>query len=185
MRQWRTDGGLSLYAGAAIALLGAIAVASQNRAAAEPPLAVQSDFSQAKLERVGDYFRNEVLSGKIPGAVVLIQQHGRPAYFESFGRRDVATGQPMTADSIFRFYSMSKPVTSVAAMMLVDDGRLKLDDPLSKYIPAFADVKVAVAKPVEEGTSALITEPLARAITIEDLLRHTSGITYGFYGDGQ
>jgi CubicO group peptidase (beta-lactamase class C family) len=185
MKRWRIDGGLSLYVGAAIALLGAIAVASQNRAAAEPPLAVQSDFSQAKLDRIGDYFRNEVSSGKIPGAVVLIQQHGRPAYFESFGRRDVATGQPMTADSIFRFYSMSKPVTSVAAMMLVDDGRLKLDDPLSKYIPAFADVKVAVAKPVEEGTSALITEPLARAITIEDLLRHTSGITYGFYGDGQ
>jgi CubicO group peptidase (beta-lactamase class C family) len=185
MKRWRIDGGLSLYVGAAIALLGAIAVASQNRAVAEPPLAVPFGFSQAKLERVGDYFRNEVLSGKIPGAVVLIQQHGRPAYFESFGRRDVATGQPMTADSIFRFYSMSKPVTSVAAMMLVDDGRLKLDDPLSKYIPAFADVKVAVAKPVEEGTSALITEPLARAITIEDLLRHTSGITYGFYGDGQ
>jgi CubicO group peptidase (beta-lactamase class C family) len=69
---------------------------------------------------------------KIPGAVVLVQQHGRPAYFESFGRRDVATGQPMTADSIFRLYSMSKPVTSVAAMMLVDDGRLKLDDPLLK-----------------------------------------------------
>lgn len=169
---------------AALALFGAIAATSPNWASAEPPLPVTSAFSQAKLERVGDYFRNEVLSGKIPGAVVLIQQHGRPAYFESFGRRDVATGQPMTADSIFRLYSMSKPVTSVAAMMLVDDGRLKLDDPLSKYIPAFADVKVAVAKPVEDGKSALVTEPLARAITIEDLFRHTSGITYGFYGDG-
>jgi CubicO group peptidase (beta-lactamase class C family) len=169
---------------AALALFGAIAATSPNWASAEPPLPVTSAFSQAKLERVGDYFRNEVLSGKIPGAVVLIQQHGRPAYFESFGRRDVATGLPMTADSIFRLYSMSKPVTSVAAMMLVDDGRLKLDDPLSKYIPAFADVKVAVAKPVEDGKSALLTEPLARAITIEDLFRHTSGITYGFYGDG-
>ena len=184
MRRWRTDGSLSSCWMAALALFGAIAATSPNWESAEPPLPVTSGFLQAKLEGIGDYFRNEVATGKIPGAVVLIQQHGRPAYFESFGRRDVATGQPMTADSIFRLYSMSKPVTSVAAMMLVDDGRLKLDDPLSKYIPAFADVKVAVAKPVEDGKSALVTEPLARAITIEDLFRHTSGITYGFYGDG-
>jgi CubicO group peptidase (beta-lactamase class C family) len=184
MRRWRTDGSLSFRWMAALALFGAVAATSPNWARAEPPFPVTSGFLQAKLEGIGDYFRNEVATGKIPGAVVLIQQHGRPAYFESFGRRDVATGQPMTADSIFRLYSMSKPVTSVAAMMLVDDGRLKLDDPLSKYIPAFADVRVAVAKPVEDGKSALVTEPLARPITIEDLLRHTSGITYSFYGDG-
>ena len=145
MRRWRTDGGLSFGWMAALALFGAIAATSPNWARAEPPPPVTSEFSRAKLDRVGDYFRNEVATGKIPGAVVLIQQHGRPAYFESFGRRDVATGQPMTADSIFRLYSMSKPVTSVAPMLLVDDGRLKLDDRLSKYIPAFADVKVAVA----------------------------------------
>jgi CubicO group peptidase (beta-lactamase class C family) len=168
---------------AALVLFGAIAAISPNRARAEPPLAVPSGFSQAKLERIGDYFCNEVASGKIPGAVVLIQQHGRPAYFESFGLRNAATGQPMTLDTIFRLYSMSKPVTSVATMMLVEEGRLKLDDPLSKYIPAFADVKVAVEKPGEDGKPALVTEPLARAITIEDLFRHTSGITYGFYGD--
>ena len=89
----------------------------------------------------------------------------------------------MTADTIFRLYSMSKPITSVAAMMLVEDGKLALDDPLSKYIPAFADVKVGVEKRDESGKPALALEPLERPITIEDLLRHTSGLTYGFYGD--
>ena len=115
--------------------------------------------------------------------MVLIQQHGRPVYFESFGVRDVDSGRPITPDTIFRLYSMSKAITSVAAMMLVDDGKLALADPLSKYIPAFADVKVGVEKPDETGKPALQFEPLARPITIEDLLRHTSGITYGFYGE--
>jgi len=127
--------------------------------------------------------RNEVATGKIPGAVVLIQQHGHPVYFENFGVRDVATGAPMTADTIFRLYSMSKPITSVAAMMLVEDGKLRLDDALSKYIPAFADEKVGVERCCTDGKSALVLEPLKRPITIEDLLRHTSGLTYGFYGD--
>ncbi|HLZ08175.1 MAG TPA: serine hydrolase, partial [Chloroflexota bacterium] len=80
-------------------------------------------------------------------------------------------------------YSMSKPITSVAVMMLVDDGKIALGDPLSRYIPAFADAKVGVEKNDESGKAALALEPMQRAITIEDLLRHTSGITYGFYGD--
>jgi len=166
----------------ALALLGTVGAASVS-ARAEAPLAVASGFSQEKLKRVGDYVRNEVTTGKIPGAVVLIQQHGRPVFFESFGVRDVATKAPMTEDTIFRLYSMSKPVTSVAAMMLVDDGKLALDDPLAKYIPAFADVKVAAETRGGDGKPMLTTEPLKRPITIEDLLRHTSGITYGFYGD--
>jgi CubicO group peptidase (beta-lactamase class C family) len=170
---------------ATLALLTvAIAVGRPDPACAEPPLAVSASFSRAKLERVGDYIRNELATGKIPGAVILVQQHGQPVYFESFGVRDVASKLPMTADTIFRLYSMSKPVTSVAAMMLVEDGKLGLDDPVSKYIPDFADVKVGVEKRDQSEKSALVLEPVNRAITIEDLLRHTSGLTYGFYGDG-
>jgi CubicO group peptidase (beta-lactamase class C family) len=142
-----------------------------------------AQFAPQKLERVGDFVRNEIATGKIPGAVVLIQQHGHPVYLESFGVRDVASKLPMTADTIFRLYSMSKAVTSVAAMMLVEDGKLRLDDPVAKYIPAFAGVKVGVEKPDESGKPALVLEPANRPITIEDLLRHTSGLTYGFYGD--
>ena len=131
----------------------------------------------------GDHVRNEITTGKIPGAILLIQQHGKPVYFECFGVRDPATGQPMTPDSIFQIYSMSKAVTSVAAMMLVDDGKLALDDPVSKYIHAFADAKVGVDLSDEAGQHPLKLEPLKRPITIRDLLRHTSGITYGFFGE--
>jgi CubicO group peptidase (beta-lactamase class C family) len=182
MKRWRTDGftrRCSIAAALAL-LLPAIAVGAGN---AQSPPAAPSSFAPDKLDRVGDYIRNEIAAGKIPGAILLIQQHGKPVYFENFGVRDVATGLPMTADTIFRIYSMSKPIASVAAMMLVEDGKLSLDDPVAKYIPAFAHVKVGVEKPHENGKMALALEPLNRPITIEDLLRHTSGLTYGFYGD--
>jgi len=150
---------------------------------AEFPTLVASGFSVRGLERVRDYLRNEVATGKIPGAVLLIQRHGQRILLESFGVKDAESRRPMTDDSIFRLYSMSKPVTSVAAMMLVDDGKISLDDPLSKFIPVFAGTKVAVEKHDENGKVVLATEPAARPITILDLLRQTSGITYGFYGD--
>jgi CubicO group peptidase (beta-lactamase class C family) len=185
MKRWRTDGflrGRGLAAALALLLI-AFGAARPGTGRAESPALVSANFSPAGLQRVGDYLRNEVAEGRIPGAVLLIQQHGHPVYFENFGVRDIATRLPMTADTIFRLYSMSKPVTSVAAMMLVEDGKLALDDPVSKYIPDFAGVKVGVEKPDESGKPALALEPLKRAITIEDLLRHTSGLTYGFYGD--
>ena len=140
-------------------------------------------FNPQKLERIGEFFRNEIAEGKIPGAIVLIQQHGKPVYFEKFGVRDVATKQPMTDDTIFTVFSMSKPVTSVAAMMLIDEGKLKLTDPLEKYIPSFATAKVGVEIKAENGEKKLELVPLKSPITILDLMRHTSGITYGFYGD--
>lgn len=161
---------------AALLLLAAVA----GGARAEEP----RQFSAEGLAKVSDYIRNEVATGKIPGAILLIQQHGKPVYSENFGVRDVATELSMSADTIFRLYSMSKPITSVAAMMLVEDGKLALTDPVSKYIPAFADVKVGVEKRGDDGKITLALEPLNRPITIEDLLRHTSGLTYGFYGYG-
>ena len=184
MTQWRTDGFTRRRGLAALCalLVLVIAAGSPDRCGAEPASHVSANFSRAKLQRVGDYIRQEIAAGTIPGAVMLIQQHGHPVYFESFGVRDVASGRPMTADTIFRIYSMSKAITSVAAMMLVEDGKLALDDPVSKYIPAFANVKVGVEKTDESGKSALSLVPLDRPMTIEDLLRHTSGLTYGFYG---
>ena len=151
---------------------------------AESEASVAGSLSRAGLERIGAYLHDEVVTGNIPGAVLLIQQHGKPVYFESFGVRSVTTKLRMTPDTIFRIYSMSKAITSVAAMMLVEDGKLSLDDPVSKYIPAFADTKVGVDLSDEAGQLPLKLEPLKRPITIRDLLRHTSGITYGFYGEG-
>jgi CubicO group peptidase (beta-lactamase class C family) len=140
-------------------------------------------FNPQKLEKVSDYLRDEVATGKIPGAIVLIQQHGKPVYHEFFGVRDIATKQPMTDDTIFRLFSLSKPITSVVAMMLVDEGKIKLDDPVAKYIPAFADVKVGVEQQAQDGTKSLELVPPRRPPSVLDLMRHTSGITYGFYGD--
>ena len=141
-------------------------------------------LSPEGLAKVSDYIRNEIATGKFPGAIMLLQQHGKPVYYENFGVRDVATEISMSADTIFRLYSMSKPITSVMVMMLVEEGKLSIDDPVSKYIPAFADMKVGVEKKAEDGKVALALEPLNRPVTIKDLMRHTSGLPYGYYGGG-
>jgi CubicO group peptidase (beta-lactamase class C family) len=141
-------------------------------------------LSPERLGRIGRFLNNEIADNKIPGAVMLIERHGKLAYFEAFGVRDPATKAPMTADTIFRIYSMSKPITSVAAMMLVEEGKLSLEQPLSTYIPSFANVKVGVETPGADGKPTLNLVPPRRPIFIQDLMRHTSGITYGFIGEG-
>ena len=180
MKRWRTNGAAGRYL---VVLAILLAAGRLNAVRAEPKAPNAPTFSRAALDRIGDEVRNEVATGKIPGAILLIQQHGKPVYFENFGVRDPDTGQPMTPDTIFQIYSMSKAVTSVAAMMLVDDGKLALDGPVSKYIHSFADAKVGVDLSDEAGKYPLKLEPLKRPITIRDLLRHTSGITYGFFGE--
>jgi CubicO group peptidase (beta-lactamase class C family) len=140
-------------------------------------------FNPQKLDAVGEFFRNEVATGKISGAILLIQQHGKPVYHESFGVRDVVSKAPITDQTIFRLFSMTKAITSVVAMQLIDEGKLVLEDPVAKYIPSFANVKVGVEKKADDGTKTLELVPPIRPLTILDLMRHTSGITYGFYGD--
>src|SRR6476660_7108104 len=167
MKRWRTDVSARRYniAAAFALLILAIALGRPSAGCADSPSSIPASFSQGGLQRVGDYIRNEIATGKIPGAILLIQQHGKPVYFENFGVRDVATQLPMTADTIFRLYSMSKPITSVAAMMLVEDGKLRLDDPVAKFIPAFADIKVGVEKRGPDGAVTLVREPLERPVT--------------------
>ena len=184
MKRWRTDGAAGRYlvvAALALFFLGGW----PHKLRGEPGAPDAPTFSRAALDRMGDYVRSEITTGKIPGAVMLIQQHGKLVHLECFGVRDPATGTPMTPDTIFQIYSMSKAITSVAAMMLVDDGKLSLDDPVSKYIHSFADAKVGVDPSDEAGKQPLKLEPLKRPITIRDLLRHTSGITYGLFGETQ
>ncbi|HVV43415.1 MAG TPA: serine hydrolase domain-containing protein [Nitrobacter sp.] len=185
MKRLRTDGKLSALG--AVALLALSLVEANAARAADNDCAgtqahVSSSWSQDKLDRIGDYIKDEIATARIPGAVMLIQQHGKPVYFKCFGVRDIIDRHPMTPDTIFRLYSMSKPITSVAAMMLVERGKLKLGDPLSKYIPAFANTRVGIDGIEGNGQATLRLEPPKRPITIRDLLRHTSGITYGFYG---
>ena len=159
--------------------LAALAIASgmPARAQTEPPAP-----SAVGLERLSAFFDNEASSGRIPGAVLLIQRHGSPLYLRRFGFQDVATGAPMTADTIFALHSMTKPITCLAAMMLVDDGKLSPSDPVSKYIPAFAGVKVGIASKAADGDPVLTLVAPDRPVTVEDLLRQTSGITYDYIG---
>jgi len=143
-----------------------------------------AELSREKLSAIDDFLNGEIVAGRIPGAIVLIQRHGQPVYFRCFGKLDVDKGTPMTADAIFPIHSVTKTITSVAAMMLVDRGKIALDDPVSKYIPSFAGMKVGVERKDGSGRSVLDLVPPRRPINIEDLLLHTSGITYGFYGEG-
>jgi CubicO group peptidase (beta-lactamase class C family) len=178
MNSWRT---VRLLISGALLTIAAISSACAEGGFDLP---AGAHFNQQKLQWIGEFFRGEIAGGKIPGAILLIEQHGKPVYHEFFGVRDVATKLPMTDDTIFRLYSMSKPITSVAAMMLIDAGRLRLDDPVAKYIPSFGKAKVGVEKKDDNGGKVLELVPVRRPITIQDLMTHTSGIVYGFYGDG-
>jgi len=140
----------------------------------------QVGLSSERLGQVGRVLREEIEKGKFPGAVALVARKGRIAYYESFGVRDPETRAPMTRDSIFRIYSMTKPITSVAIMMLQEQGRLVLTDPVSKFLPPLAHLQVAVEKKdPSSGQTTVELVPAQREITIQDLLRHTSGFTYG------
>jgi CubicO group peptidase (beta-lactamase class C family) len=143
------------------------------------PLAAPEEIglSSIRLARLGSVLRDEIHRGRVPGAVVLIARRGRLGFFESFGDRDAAAGAAMSNDAIFRIYSMTKPITSVAAMMLWEEGRFLLSDPIGKYLPELAELHVAVER---DGTIERV--PAQRAVTIQDLLRHTSGLTYEFRG---
>jgi CubicO group peptidase (beta-lactamase class C family) len=144
---------------------------------AAPP--EQLGFSAARLARLGAVLTAEIERGQFPGAVTLVARKGRIAYFESFGVLDKARGAPMPKEAIFRIYSMTKPITSVAAMMLVEEGRLVLTDPVSKFLPPLAKLEVSVQR-VDPATdqASYTTVPAEREMTIQDLLRHTSGLVY-------
>jgi CubicO group peptidase (beta-lactamase class C family) len=133
-------------------------------------------FIAERLERLTDIMGRQVEEKKAPGVSMLIARHGKIAYRQSVGALRPG-GPAMTDDAIFRIYSMTKPIVSVAAMMLVEEGRLLITDPVSKYIPAFANAKVGIVNGDRLGLA-----PLKRPITVQDLMRHTSGLTYGFTG---
>ena len=136
-------------------------------------------LSSAALERIIPGLRAYVDSGKVPGVVVAIARHGKLAYLDSVGFMDVEHRQPMRTDAVFRIYSMTKPVTAVAVMQLVERGKLALDDPVSRYIPAFANVRMYAGG----GATSPQLQPAARPITIANLLTHTAGLTYGAFGE--
>ncbi|HKB82571.1 MAG TPA: serine hydrolase domain-containing protein [Burkholderiales bacterium] len=139
-------------------------------------------MSSERLGRLDAAMQKAVDSGELPGAVVLIARDGQLVYAKSFGWQDRDKKIPMRNDSIFRLYSMTKPVVSVAAMMLVEEGKLGLQEPVSKYIPEFKNMKVGVESRDGNAKTALTLVDAKRQMTVQDLLRHTSGLTYGVLG---
>jgi CubicO group peptidase (beta-lactamase class C family) len=142
-------------------------------------------LSAERLERITRTLRNDVEQGRIPGAVVLVARKGQVAYFEAVGFRDKAAGAPMRTDAIFRLASMTKPIVSVPALMLVEEGRLFLSDPVAKYVPAVGKMRVGVETVGGDGKPVMTTVPPSRRMTVQDLMRHTSGITYRSLGTGE
>ena len=164
----------------ALAVVVALPVMAQGIPKAQSPEEV--GFLSTRLKRLSDRINEGVKNNELPGAVVLIARNGKIVMFDSFGFRDKEAKVPMTNDTIFRIASMTKPIVTVGAMMLAEEGKLSLADPVSKYIPAFADTKVAVEAKMPDGTVEQRLEPQTRPMTIQDLMRHTSGLTYGAAG---
>ncbi len=138
-------------------------------------------LSAKRLNRIEEVLGAKVKAGEIPGYVALVARRGKVVYFEANGVQNPNTGKPMSRDSIFRIYSMTKPITSVAAMILVEEGKIRLSDPVSMYLPELANLKVATNADTAKDPSEVQTRPAKNPIRVLDLLMHTSGFTYGFF----
>src|SRR6266581_9221219 len=136
-------------------------------------------LSTVRLQRMSDAFKREVDKGTLPGATVMVARRGQIGWFDAIGRQSPAAAAPMAHDTIFRIFSMTKPIVSIGIMMLIEDGHFLLSDPVAKFIPEFADQKVGV-----EHNGKLELVAVKRPMTVQDLLRHTSGITYDHTGNG-
>ena len=136
-------------------------------------------MSSVKLQAMKAALQTEIDQGKFPGVIVMIARNGKLVFSETLGQLDKTAGKPLTKDAIFRIYSMSKPLASVAAMMLAEDGKLQLTDPISKFLPEFTKMGVSIAQTDAAGSVTYTVVPATKAITVQDLLRHTSGLAYG------
>lgn len=139
-------------------------------------------LSSDRLARIGEVLGGGIARGEIPGFAAIVARRGKVAYHEAFGAQNPETGAPMRRDSIFRIYSMTKPITSAAVMILVEEGRIKLSDPVALYLPELGELEVATNADSASDPSQLETVPIAQPIRVVDLLRHTAGMSYGFLG---
>ena len=164
----------SVFVVSSMALASSLALAQAMPKAA--PEAV--GLSSVKLKALKTALQHQVDQGAIPGVVMMIVRNGKLAFSEAIGYQDKAAGKVLSKDAIFRIYSMTKPLASVGAMMLVEDGKMQLVDPISKYLPEFAKMNVSVAQTDAAGVVTYSSVPANKPITVQDLLRHTSGLAY-------
>ena len=178
MSRWKIPAATTALAAFVIAT-----TASQPACARElQPLATaapeQVGMSSERLGRITTMLKKEIADGKLPGAVVMVARKGKIIYSDAIGFQDKGANTPMKLDSIFRIYSMTKPLASVAAMMLVEDGVIQLTDPISKFRPAFKDMQVSVPTTGADGKTIYTNVPAAKPIIVQDLLRHSAGLAY-------
>jgi CubicO group peptidase (beta-lactamase class C family) len=161
----------------AISLVAASTLISDFATAKEVPAtaAEKEGFSTERLARLDAKTHSYVDQGRTAGVITLIARHGKIVHFDVYGKADIEAGTPLKADSLFRMYSMTKPVTSTALLMLYEEGKFQLDDPLEKYLPELKDQPVYVSG----SGDSMQTEPAKRKPTVRDVLRHTAGFTYG------
>jgi CubicO group peptidase (beta-lactamase class C family) len=175
MRRW-------MLAAALLGVLSLVAPAALADSSALLPTAPaeQVGMSKQKLEHITTVFKQEIDQGKLPGVVVMVARKGKLVYSNAIGFQDKGSGTPMKSDSLFRIYSMTKPLAAAGAMMLVEEGKMQLTDPVSKFLPVFKGQQVSVARSDGEFAKiAYTTVPADREITIQDLFRHTAGLAYG------
>jgi CubicO group peptidase (beta-lactamase class C family) len=175
-----------IHLGRAFGALALLTIATAGNGWADPVLPVAATpedvgLSSSQLARIEAVTQKHIDAGLVPGAVMLVARRGKIAWYKAMGFRDRAARDPMRQDSIFRIYSMTKPIVSVAAMMLVEEGRMQVSDPVSKYLPEMGRMKVGVEK-VADGKPVLELAEPAREMTVQDLMRHTSGLIYGTRG---
>jgi CubicO group peptidase (beta-lactamase class C family) len=176
MSRWKTPVATIALAAIVIATTApACARELQPFATAAPE---QVGMSSERLGRITTMLKKEIADGKLPGAVVMVARKGKIVYSDAIGSQDKGTNTPMKLDSIFRIYSMTKPLASVAAMMLVEDGVIQLTDPISKFRPAFKDMQVSVPTTGADGKTIYTNVPAAKPIIVQDLLRHSAGLAY-------
>jgi len=166
----------------ALCLLTTTVGRSANLTATNP---AKAGFNAEKLAQIVPDMQGRVEAGKLVGGCGVVARGDQIVFVETWGQQDREKKLPMQADTIFRIYSMSKPITSVAAMMLVEEGKLGLDDPVSKYLPELKGLKVLTEGKSEDGKPEHKVVPMEREPTVRDLLRHTSGFTYGFFGNSE
>jgi CubicO group peptidase (beta-lactamase class C family) len=178
MLRWKILAATTVLAAMAVATAASLPACARDLQALVTATPEQVGMSTQRLGRIATMLKQEIANGKLPGAVVMVARKGKIVYSDAIGLQDKGANMPMTLDAIFRIYSMTKPLASVAAMMLVEDGVIQLTDPISKFLPAFKDMQVSVATTGADGKATYTNVAAARPIVVQDLLRHSAGLAY-------
>ena len=177
-QEWKILAATTALAAAVIATTTSLPVFARELQPLATAAPEQVGMSAERLGRITTVLKKEIADGKLPGAVVMVARKGRIVYSDAIGFQDKGANTPMTPDAIFRIYSMTKPLASVAAMTLVEDGVIQLTDPIAKFLPAFKDMQVSVASTGADGKATYTNVPAGRPIIVQDLLRHSAGLAY-------